>query len=296
MVPALIVAYLLVLVFGKEWKLQIGMLDHEIMNGNVPTGFYETRFTLPTGDFKPQILLASGVLSMSMLVLSAVAVAASTRLGQVMTIILCCGVFVFGLLSNYVLGRHAYDNRRISVIDTALPASDEQASFTARGDTYNITLKWPPDAPIRPGDSFYYGPSPGGADLAVPAFEPFTGDPTNSAEIFADAVDPGVVVTSSTGTNNVSLTIRNIGPTAARVDRAPREGDHVFLGPTRISPVPLAAWAVFPNMQNFWLVDAVTQNSDIPPSHLGLVALYALGQIGALLSLAVILFQRRDVG
>jgi hypothetical protein len=213
-----------------------------------------------------------------------------------MTIVLCCGVFVFGLLSNYVLGRHAYDNRRISVIDTASPESDEQAAFNARGDTYNITLKWPPDARIRPGDSFYYGPSPGGADLAVPAFEPFRGDPTSPTEIFADTVDPGVVVTSVTGTNNVALTIRNIGPVAARVERAPREGDHVFLTPTRISPLPLAFWAVFPNMQNFWLVDAVTQNSPIPTSHLGLVALYTLGQIGALLSLAVILFQQRDVG
>lgn len=160
MVPLLVVAYLLVLVFGKEWKLQVGMLEHPIMDGNIDTGFKETRFTLPTQDFKPQILLASSVLAMSMLVLSAVAVTASTRLGQVMTIMLCCGVFVGGLLSNYLLGRHAYSNRRISVIDVARPVSDEQASFRGRGDTYEITLKWPPRRPDPRGRLLLLRPEP----------------------------------------------------------------------------------------------------------------------------------------
>ena len=46
----------------------------------------------------------------------------------------------------------------------------------------------------------------------------------------------------------------------------------------------------------FWLLDAVSQNRTIPPSHVARIGVYSLMQIGAFLSLAVILFQRRDVG
>lgn len=295
MVPALVVAYLLVLTFGKEWKLQIGMLPTPLLDdhGN-PTDMTETVFTLPTQDFKPQILLASGALAMSMLVLSAVAVAASTRLGQVMTIIICSGVFVFGLLSNYMVGRHAYENRRIAVVHSSIAPHELEASFRGRGDSREINLSWPPEVPIKVGDSFYYGDSPSGADLAVPAFSAFTGDASDSGQLFGEGVDPGVIVTSMA--SPTSFTVRNIGPTPARVARAPRAGDNVFLRPTRIHPIPLAMWAAFPNMQNFWLVDAVTQNSPIPLVHLVRVALYGAGQVAGLLSLAVILFQRRDVG
>jgi len=295
LVPTLIIAYLLVLTFDKDWKLQVGMLEHHVLNQyGDETHITENRFTLPTQDFKPQILLASGALAMSMLVLSAVALAASTRLGQVMTILICCGVFVFGLLSNYMLGRHAYENKRISVISSVTFPHELERSFKNRGDAAAITLTWPADPAIKPGDSFYYGDSPSGAGLAVPAFTPFPGNAANPQALFDPAVDPGIVVTSVETPTQV--TIRNVGPTPARIDRAPRAGDHIFLRPTRIHPLPLALWAAFPNMQNFWLVDAVTQNSPIPATHLLRVALYGLGQVVALICLAIILFQKRDVG
>jgi hypothetical protein len=51
-----------------------------------------------------------------------------------------------------------------------------------------------------------------------------------------------------------------------------------------------------PNLQFFWLLDAVSQNQPVPLSHLVLVLMYAAVQIGAFLSLAVMLFQNRDVG
>jgi len=49
-------------------------------------------------------------------------------------------------------------------------------------------------------------------------------------------------------------------------------------------------------LQFFWLLDAVTQNREVPGSYLGLSAAYAGVQIVVFLCLAVILFQRRDVG
>jgi ABC-2 type transport system permease protein len=57
---------------------------------------------------------------------------------------------------------------------------------------------------------------------------------------------------------------------------------------------PLAA--VVPNLQFFWPADALTQGSTITLGYLGTVTLYAACLIGAAMSLAVILFQQRDVG
>jgi ABC-2 type transport system permease protein len=57
---------------------------------------------------------------------------------------------------------------------------------------------------------------------------------------------------------------------------------------------PLAA--VVPNLQFFWPADALTQGSPITLGYLGAVTLYAACLVGAVMSLAVILFQTRDVG
>lgn len=57
---------------------------------------------------------------------------------------------------------------------------------------------------------------------------------------------------------------------------------------------PLAA--VVPNMQFFWPADALTQGSTITPLYLGTVTLYAASIVIAAMSLAVMLFQTRDVG
>ena len=55
-------------------------------------------------------------------------------------------------------------------------------------------------------------------------------------------------------------------------------------------------YAIVPNFQVLWLSDAVTQSHVIPPSHVGVTALYGLLYILAALSLATLLFQRREVG
>jgi hypothetical protein len=54
--------------------------------------------------------------------------------------------------------------------------------------------------------------------------------------------------------------------------------------------------AVVPNFQFFWPADALTQGHPIPLAHVGSVSLYATCLIAAALSLAIILFQSRDVG
>lgn len=56
-------------------------------------------------DFEPQLWLAVVTLWMAILVLSAIALAVSTRLGQVMTLVITLGIFLLGMLSDWIFGR-----------------------------------------------------------------------------------------------------------------------------------------------------------------------------------------------
>jgi len=76
-------AFALVLVIDKKWNLQSPL----------------TEFIVHDGELS-QVLVGLGLVFQAVLVLTGVAVAASTRLGQVMTLMICLGVFLLGLASN----------------------------------------------------------------------------------------------------------------------------------------------------------------------------------------------------
>ena len=130
----------------------------------------------PLTDYRPQLMLAIVLVFEAILVLTAVAVAASTRVGQVLTLLICVAVFLTGLVSEFFLSR----------------------SFAAGATT---------------------------------------------------------------------------------IDRC-------------LSPLYVAV----PNLQFFWTADALTQGNDISVDYFLTVTVYAALLIVAVMSLAVILFQRRDVG
>ncbi len=81
-IPLLLLAYLGALSFDAEWN-------------SVPLAH----------QFEPEIWKALFLMALATLVLNAVAIAASTRLGQVLTLLIVVGVFVLGLLSDWLLGR-----------------------------------------------------------------------------------------------------------------------------------------------------------------------------------------------
>ncbi len=331
MLPLSLAAYALVLFLGKEWEWQ----------------------PLST-DFKPQILLACLTLSMALLVVAAIATAVSTRLGQVMTIVVCAGVFVLGLMSNHLIGRHAYDNPAIGVVGSAQSMVGSESGMTLRravgtrvadlaaeragvtreeflarpelrstdyvsrwevlamaeeaaeddptfremllrtvGSEYVLILEASPRDPVRVGQSLYYGPAPNGVALVPPPFDPPSSELDLDASIYPAGTPSALVVTAADGPY---IAIRNVGAEPLKLSRPPMDGDYVFLRPTRVHPVALSLWAVVPNMQSFWLVDAITQAKLIPASHVALVALYSLTQIVMYLALGVLLFQGRDVG
>ena len=57
------------------------------------------------------------------------------------------------------------------------------------------------------------------------------------------------------------------------------------------------AWRILvPNLQAFWISDAIYEGSPVPGSYIGMTATYAIGYTAGILSIAIALFQRRQVG
>ena len=80
----LTLAWILVLMINKAWQFQSPMVD-----------------------LSPQLLLVLLLVFEGVLVLTAVAITASTRLGQVMTLVVSAAVFLMGLISSAVFGQFA---------------------------------------------------------------------------------------------------------------------------------------------------------------------------------------------
>jgi len=266
MLPASLIAYLITMTIDKEWAFQSMAVD-----------------------FKPQILTASLGVAMSVMVLTAIAVALSTRLGQVMTIVCCSGFFLLGLLSNHLLGRHAFDNTivaSIAIVEDPFPGFDLSATTSEIG----ITLNGPARQAIKPGQSIFYGSNPTGIALAVPPHEAFEGD----LGVDADIRHPDHASFVIKSIDKLDLTLINTG--GLQIRRLPKKGDYVFLKPTEVNWPVRTAWAALPNFQYFWLVDAITQGHPIPPRYIGMVSIYSMFHIVGITSLGIALFQKRDVG
>jgi len=323
MLPAIWIVYFMTLFIDEDWTMMS-----------------------PVENVKPQIMLACICLTMALFVMTALATAISTRLGQVLTISICTGVFLIGLLSNHWFGRGIYENQRIGQVGlTQSPLNldlydfyrDEVWDLGAKrnsmdleeftesnidprgyvslrellamdsteldddnafneimlrnpGSMMRITLAGPPSEDLKIGDSFYYGSSPSGVGLVTPNFEPYTSDKTPEKDV---RPEPALVITEL---DDNRVVIQQIGKEVLPLSRPPLAGDSIFLTPTAIHSGPLVIWSIVPNMQSFWLLDAVTQNQPIPGSHVMLVFFYSLCQIVVFLSLAVLLFEGRDVG
>jgi ABC-type transport system involved in multi-copper enzyme maturation permease subunit len=187
-------------------------------------------------DFTPQpphigprvdLWLALACLLMAILVLTAVAIAASTRLGQVMTLCVTLGVFLLGMLSDHFLGEpiHRMEQRW-----------QERAAAAGLTHTEKVTR---------------------------------------------------VIHLTKGGTQEVE---EEVVVATVPLNRMAEGGERAMYW---------AAWvgyAAVPNFQRLWLADAITQRHVIPRRYVWQALLYAALDIVAILGLAVILFQRREVG
>lgn len=68
-----------------------------------------------------QVLYAIVLIFLAVQILTALAVALSTRFSQVVTLVLCSGVFLLGLLSDFYLGRHAAEALLYRLAYAAIP-------------------------------------------------------------------------------------------------------------------------------------------------------------------------------
>jgi ABC-2 type transport system permease protein len=115
-VPFLGLAYLLALFFDAEWKA-------------VPL----------QRQFEPEVWKALLLMGLAALVLNAVAIAASTRLGQVFTLTIVVGVFLLGLLSDWMLGKPLASGEE-------LPAATKGFFTVCRAVLPNFQMFWLSDA------------------------------------------------------------------------------------------------------------------------------------------------------
>ena len=100
----------------------------------------EWSFQSPTTDFNVQLMIGLLLVFQALLIVTAVAIASSTRLGQVMTLLICVAVFLIGLVSDYVLGQ--WDK-----------VSDSLFAAVAYRVAPNFQLLWPADA-LTQGNDF----------------------------------------------------------------------------------------------------------------------------------------------
>ncbi len=170
------------------------------------------------------------------LILTAVALAASTRLGQVMTLLICFVVLTLGLMSDYFFQPYAFPEYK-PLAATQPSGADAPATATQR------SLKAASEL-LAEGSATRPAPPPGAeATETKPLLSPR-------------------LATASTRTTQM---------------------------------LARAIYAVIPNMQFFWVSDAVILKRPIPARHILRLFGYAMLYVTALVLLAIVLFQNREV-
>ena len=179
-------AMVLVLLINKAWAFQSPLTE-----------------LLQNEGERLQILVGLILIFEAVLLLAAVAIAASTRLGQIMTLVICVGIFFLGLISNSL---SQWTNQKLGL-------TSAQAANLGAFESFG-TL-W-------------------AADLSL--------------------------------STRVSLAFAKL------------------------------LYLALPNLQFLWPADAITQGNPFTLGHIATVSVYALFYGSAVLALAIILFQKREVG
>jgi ABC-2 type transport system permease protein len=168
----------------------------------------------------------------AVMMLTALALAASTRMGQVMTLVVCFLVLALGLTSDYFFQHAAFPSYKPLATTQPSGADDPRLRRT------------------HPGAE-----AAGGVVTAEPP-------PATAQASLQQEESPTRVVVA--GKQTAWILAR-------------------------------ALYAAIPNMQYFWVSDAVILRRPIPASHVLMVLKYALAYTVALVLLAVALFQTREV-
>lgn len=277
--PLSMLSYVGVLAISKNWTFQL-FVDGAVF-GISP-------------DLRPQILLAIYALALALLVMCAIAIAASTRLGQVMTLFTCVIIFVLGLLSDHLFGQRAFEADALCRISNVREGRDLDQNFSDDGDWYEVildkmvdlrkyqheVLKIEEDAPTP----IYLSADALGHSMLGTEFDTKPNPRTGM-------IENGVILRNIDGQRAEMVKVGNLP-----MIRPPLPGDYIQGGRPKTRWGWRFLWGIPPNLQSFVLTDAITQRHIIPLSFLVLITFYAGLYVLTALGLAVILFQKREVG
>jgi len=281
---------------------------------------------ISVGFDREQWLAIAGLL-IAILVLTAIALAASTRFGQVMTLVITIGVFMFGMLSDWFIGRPAatIDQNLTQRAETATEADLQSLMTDSDRDRFRnwLTETYVQEAvtnfnaancdgviEIRRLNEELRSRGQGDRETRVKAaeettrreaFEKYQADLTQAplraaAVVWPPPKDQMVIEHDVRRTvyrvagDCDNLVIREVAVFPPLTRRLALRSELVTRAALHV------AYAIVPNFQVLLLVDAVTQGHRIPPSYLVRSAVYGGLYIIAALSLATMLFQRREVG
>jgi hypothetical protein len=124
------------------------------------TGFWDKTWNLqPYGKaiLVPELFYAAFLVMLAVMVLAAVALAASTRLGQVMTLLVCVLIAMLGLVADFALGQHGEDSLVARTLYHVVP----NLGFYSITEAINAGIPVPPTyiamaTVLRRGLSFHY--------------------------------------------------------------------------------------------------------------------------------------------
>lgn len=122
---ALVIAAAANYFYGKEFcSTAIALVVPLLTVGTLVTAFFDREFNpvpFGTGFAESQLFVAALMILMAITIVAAVALAASTRLGQVMTLMTCALVLMAGFLSDWVLGQHQDESTIAAVLYRIVP-------------------------------------------------------------------------------------------------------------------------------------------------------------------------------
>ena len=277
--------------------------------------------------FKGQIWLALIALLVAILVLTAIAVAASTRLNQILTLGVTIGIFLFGLMSDWLFGRQLVriDQTMSQRVESL---NDKSLQDVLAGDNAESLRAWVLEIHTQQAEHRFaqwhcatlaeifkqerqlrsLPPAERLAQERVIEDQQFNAATSQlerdrtEARIRADQVVWPPIRADVVIALEMPRTVqRRNGECEALSEK------RTFIYPklerglttTNESAVQLicrVGYAVVPNFQVLLLSDALTQEHVIPPKYVGQASLYGALYIFAALGIATMLFQRREVG
>ncbi len=274
--PLSIVAYIAVMAVNKDWQFQL---------------FAEgSRYGI-SPDLRPEFILAAYGISLALLVMCAIAIAISTRFGQVMTLFSCLMIFMLGLLTDHFFGQRAYHPQTLARISTVEPGRDMDENFSDENDWYRVVLDTVIDFKRFQKEQEIAEQDPTPVYWAADALgRSFLADCTPEQNRNGEFTR-GMIIRKLDGQR---AEIVNIG--GVESVRKPKAGDYLHASEPDINLGWRILWGIPPNLQSMVLSDTIAQRHDIPLAYLVQITGYAFLYMLSALSLAVILFQKREVG